>query len=94
MRRPSQLIFLIFGVIFALSVMRITVENSISTTGIELVKLQEKLATYKKSNTLLQEKYLQDSALISIASKARSKGFVESKNQIYLSTPLPLALKQ
>ena len=73
---------------------RVTVENSISTTGIELMKLQEEVAAYKKDNALLQEKYLANSSLINIAAKARKKGFVDSTNQVYLSAPLPLALKQ
>lgn len=93
MKRPKRLISFIFLIIIALSVVRVTVENSISTTGITLVKLQERLASYKKDNALLAERYLQDSSFLSIASKAAEKGFVESKNQVYLSTPLPLALK-
>ncbi len=94
MRRPSQLIFLIFLVIVALGIVRVTIENSISTTGIELVRLQDKLSAYKKDNELLSEKYLENSSLLSISAKARQKGFVDSKNQVYLSAPLPLALKQ
>ncbi len=94
MRRPIQLIFIIFLVIVGLSVTRITVENSISTTGIELLKLQNTISSYKKENALISEKYLEDSALISLAKKANEKGFVNANNQVYLSTPLPLALNQ
>lgn len=76
-----------------LSVVRVTIENDISTTGSELLKLQNKTEEYKKSNSLLQEKYLTDSSLTKIASSAAEKGFIASKNHVYLSTPLPLALK-
>lgn len=94
MKRPRLLISLIVLVILALSIVRITIENSISTAGTELLKLQANVEVYKKSNAILQEKYLEDSSLTKIASSAADKGFVPAKNQVYLSTPLPLALKQ
>jgi cell division protein FtsL len=94
MKRPRILITLILGIIIALSVVRIGIENSISTTGIELVALQESVEKYKKENALLSERYLEESSLTKIASVAAEKGFVQAKNQMYLSAPLPLALKK
>lgn len=94
MKRPRLLITIILLTILILAIVRVTVENSISTTGSELLKLQTKLEVYKKSNALLQEKYLEVSSLTKIASSAGQLGFVPVKNQVYLSTPLPLALKR
>lgn len=94
MKRPKRLISFIFLIILALSVVRVTIENNISTTGVELMSLQEKLETYKKENSQLEESYLASSSLTKISEIAQKKGFVESKNPVYFSAPLPLALKQ
>lgn len=93
MKRPRLLIAIILFTILALSIVRIAVENNISTTGAELVKLQAKVDNYKKSNAILKEKYLEESSLTKIASSAGRLGFVAAKEQVYLSTPLPLALR-
>lgn len=93
MKRPRLLITLVLLLIIALSIVRIGIENSISTTGIELMALQEKAEKYSKENALLEEKYLEDSSLTKIASAAAEKGFVAAKSHVYLSAPLPLALK-
>jgi cell division protein FtsL len=94
MKKPMFLIIFIGLIIIGLSLVRVTVVNSISTTGIELVTLQNEINSYKKQNTLLKEQYLETSSLTNIQDKAKKLGFVEAKSQIYLSTPLPLALKQ
>ncbi len=94
MKRPVFLIIVILLIIVALAVVRVGFENSISTTGIELVNLQSQIKTYKKQNALLKEQYLETSSLTNLSSKAKKLGYVESKSQLYLSIPLPLALKQ
>ena len=94
MKRPRLLVTLILMTILVLAVVRVSIENSISTTGGELLVLQEQVEKYRKENTVLEEKYLENSSLTKISSVAREKGFVEAKNQMYLSTPLPLALNQ
>jgi len=58
------------------------------------MNLQNRIEAYKKTNAMLSEKYLEDSSLTTIAAKAKEKGFIDAKDQVYLSTPLPLALKQ
>lgn len=93
MKRPKRLISFIFLIIFMLSVVRVSIENSISTTGIEVMALQEKLEVYKKENSQLEERYLASSSLTNISEIAQKKGFVESKNPVYLTDPLPLALR-
>lgn len=93
MKRSKSLIIFIFLIIVGLSIVRVSIENSISTTGIELMAHQERIEEYKKSNAQLEERYLEKSSLTKISSVARKNGFVESKNQVYISTPLPLALE-
>lgn len=94
MKRPRFLITLVLLLIIALAVVRVGIENSISTTGSDLLALQNKVDVYKKENALLEEKYLENSSLTKISSVAKEKGFVSASNQVYLSTPLPLALNQ
>lgn len=42
----------------------------------------------------MKEKVLEASSLLNVSQKAKALGFVESKSQVYLSDPLPLALNQ
>lgn len=77
--------------IIALSVVHVAVANNISTTGINLSKLQKELNDYKRENAFLHEKILERSSLTYIHEKAEQSGFVASKGDYYLSTPLPLA---
>lgn len=94
MKRPLFIIgSLVFTIVLLLFV-RVSVVNSISTTGIELVDLQNQISDYKKQNEVLKEQYLTGASLTNIAKKAKKIGFVEAKSQINLSTPLPLALRQ
>jgi hypothetical protein len=94
MKKPTLLILFFVTIIIALSVVRVAILNSISTTGIELVNLQQELTVYKKQNVLLKEEYLAVSSLTSLDKRAKMLGFVEAKSHIYLSAPLPLALNQ
>lgn len=92
--RPVSLIIFVGFIIFVLSVVQITVANRLSTTGIELAKLQNKIEEYKKENALLQEEVLKKSSLTNIAQAADKEGFVVPQNSFVISTPLPLALNQ
>lgn len=93
MRKPTFLITILFATIVALSLLRVVFVNNISTDGIELAEIQKQIITYQKENAYLKEKYLQEASLVQIEAKAKSLGFVDAKTQIYLSTPLPLALR-
>ncbi len=94
MKRPLAIIIFVGLVIVTLSVVQASVANQISTTGADLVALQDKLDNYKRENMVLQEKLLQASSLTNLSEKAKKLGFVDAKKQVYLNTPLPLALKQ
>ncbi len=73
-------------------ILRISLVNSISTTGITLVNIQSKIASYKRENELLKVAYLQSASYATIGKEARKLGYVPVTSEIDLSAPLPLAL--
>ena len=91
MKRPALFIALNILVIIALSIVQVVAANSISTTGIELSKIQDEITTLQKQNEVLHEQVLSLSSLNSIASRAASMGFQESKATLVIAQPLPLA---
>lgn len=90
MKKPIFFIVLIICIIVSLSIVQVTVSNNLSTTGVELAKIEERITEYKKENIVLKEKLLTLSSLDNIASKAAEIGFIEGKSRVFLSTP-PLA---
>ena len=91
MKRPGLFIITMILTIIGLSVVHVAVSNNMSTTGVNLSKLQKELNDYKRENAFLHEKILELSALTYINEKAEKSGFIASKGDYYLSTPLPLA---
>ncbi|MCL5970600.1 MAG: hypothetical protein M1450_03815 [Patescibacteria group bacterium] len=85
--------FLIFAII-TLSLVQIALFNRISTRGTLLSTLQTKIEVLDHENYLLSEKLLLQSSLTNIASNAGELGFVNSKSEISLNSPLPLSLRQ
>ncbi len=94
MKKPFYFIAIIITIIFCLSIVQVVISNSLSTTGVELAKIEDDLYDYKQENDTLRQKMLIASSLTQIASMASELGFVSQKSNIYLSTPLPLAVKQ
>lgn len=94
MKRPTRLIIFILLIIVALSIVKITVENSISTTGAELARLETDINGQERANEILKERYLESSSLTALSQKAEKNGFIDAQSQVYLSAPLPLALRQ
>lgn len=93
MKKPIIFVtFLVLSILF-LSVVQVVVSNSLSTSGLELAKMQKEIAVLQKENYILSEELLFESSLTRIASQAGELGFVDSKAEIYLSTPLPIAVK-
>lgn len=91
MKKPLFIIIGLSCVVIALAVVRITLVNSISTTGVALVDLQNQVDEYKKENKLLQERYLQAASYTNVSKKAEAQGFSQTETALNLSTPLPLA---
>ena len=94
MRRGGVIITFLTVVIIGLSIVQISLSNRIATDGSQLAQLDQQINVYKRQNILIQEQVLQASSLTNIEQKAEKLGFVEANSAIYLSTPLPLALKQ
>lgn len=93
MKKPLFFIGLNIFAIVILSIVQVVVANSISTTGIELGKIQAQIADLEKKNAVLHEQVLLSASLTEIASEAATMGFVPSQGQVVLSTPLPIALR-
>ena len=93
MRKPRLVIIFFILLIVGLSVVQAVVANKISTTGIQLGEVQSQITRLKKENEILHEKILALSSLTHIASLSGTMGFVPNTSHVYLSTPLPLALK-
>lgn len=91
MKKTALLTIGLVGIIIVLAVVQVTVTNKISTHGIYLSKLEQELDSLKKENTLLKEEILEKSSLTNISEKAETLGFVASRTEMHLSTPLPLA---
>lgn len=85
---------LIISTIVLLSILQIIVSNSLSTTGLELGKIEEELSVYKRENALLRQEYLTVTSFTYIAEKAQEIGLTEEKTDMVLDSSLPLAIKQ
>lgn len=90
----SVLISVLLMTIVFLSVVQIVVSNRLSSTGLVLSKMQQDIADYKRDNTLLSQKLLEETSLTHIASMAAKLGFVETKAQVYVQTAMPVAINR
>lgn len=93
MKKTGLFITSLVLIIIVLSVVQVVVSNRLSTTGIELSSLQNDLKTYKKENSILSEKILIASSFVNIDAIAKDSGFVKNKSVLFVSTPLPIALR-
>jgi hypothetical protein len=93
MKKPLFIIGFLGCITIALLLGRITLENSISTTGITLVDMQNEINTYKNENELLKVQYLSEASFTHIAAKAKKLGYIPVANEVDLTAPLPLALR-
>lgn len=84
----------IFSVILFLSLVQVILSNSLSTTGIDLSKIEEEVSIYKNENYVLREKLLLATSLTQVASSAAVLGFTNSKSNIYIDSSVPVAIKQ
>lgn len=94
MKKPFIILSLQTILVISLSITQAILANSISTTGVELVKIEKELTSYKKENALLSEKLFITTSLTNIASSAALLGFAEEKTRVYMTGPLPLAVKR
>lgn len=81
-------------IILFLSVVQVIVSNRLSTTGVELGRLQDEIKEYKNENAIILEKLLTFSSFTHIAHVANDEGYVKNRFYVFVTSPLPLALKQ
>ncbi len=91
MQKPALIIAIQIFVIILLSVVRISVSNRISTSGIAIAGMEDQVASLKKDNLILQEKLLTISSFTQIASKAAEIGFVPNKANFVISRSISVA---
>lgn len=94
MKRPTLILTTLFLAIGVLTFVKIAVSNRISTNGVVLGEVQEKIDKYQTENTILKEKILSLSSLSALSQKATKMGFVEEKNAFVINSPVPIAFKQ
>lgn len=91
MKKPALILTFLILTIIALFGVRVAVSNGISTSGVELGKLEEVTGKYKTQNAILREKIFALSSLSFISEKAAKLGFVESKSNFAVSLARPIA---
>lgn len=94
MKKTGFFITSLILIILFLSVVQVVVSNRLSTTGVELGRLQGEIKDYKNENALMKEKLLTFSSFTHIASIASKEGFVRNKSYVLMTSPLPLARNQ
>jgi len=91
MRKPALIITSLVFVILVLSVVRISVANKIATSGIELQSIEDHVASLRRENLILQEKFLTLSSFTQISSRAGELGYVASRANLVISTSVSVA---
>lgn len=94
MKKPALILSALIFAILILSVVRITVANRISTSGIALANMEDQVSSFRKENLILQEKLLAVSSFTQIASKAAEMGFVPKTPNFVITTSIPVAIRQ
>ncbi len=84
--------FLVIAAI-VLAIGRVVVSNVISTSGVQLGKMNEKIAVLRTENDSLKEELFSKSSLENIASEAAKLGFTDKKESFVLTSPLPIAAR-
>lgn len=93
MKKPILFLLTLVGIVIILSFVQVIVSNRLSTTGVTLGKIDDKIAAYKKENAKLSEEVLLASSYTHIASNAANFGFIDKRFEGYISSPLSLAIR-
>lgn len=93
-KKPILVIFVLIVTIGILIGVRSVVSSRITTSGVELGKIKDQIATYKTQNTLLKEKIFSLSSLTHVSEAAAKEGFVESKGAFAVSGQRPIARRE
>ncbi|MBI2442572.1 MAG: hypothetical protein HYV40_01530 [Candidatus Levybacteria bacterium] len=93
----KKLLFLFTGllsIIIVLTITRAVVSNTLSTSGIDLNRLDDEIHTYKRETALMEEKLLHAAAYTTLQEEAKKRGYEQATSQIILSSPIPMALNR
>ncbi len=93
-KKPIFAVLLLTIIIGVLVGVRSIVSSRITTSGVELGKIQDQTASLKTQNTLLKEKIFSLSSLTHVSEAAAKEGFVEGKGAFAVSGQRPIARKQ
>ena len=94
MKKPALLIMSLTILIIALAIVRTFVANNISTSGVVLGRLEEKVEQYKLENSVLAEQLYSLASLTNISQKAYDLGYSDETSDLVLTQNKTVALKQ
>lgn len=86
-----MLLISLIGTSILLAVVKISVENAFSTSGIQYGMTQQKIQVLSKENMILREKLYTQSSLTHIASAAATLGFEPNGKVMAVSSIRPVA---
>lgn len=91
--RYKLILKILIVTLFVLAIGRVVVSNLISTSGVELGKLDEEIAILKTQNDSLREELFSKESFENIASEAAKIGFTDNAQNFVLTSPPPVALR-
>ena len=91
MKKYNLILTILILTILTLVATRVVLENSMSTSGIALSKLNSQIQLFRLENEILEESYFSKTSLTYLATEAAKLGFTYNKNNLVLTSPLPLA---
>ncbi len=94
MNRTKIFFALLFGIVALSAVIQVSASNFLSTDGIDLAQVQNRIEALKKENILLKQKIYASASLTEIASEAATLGFIPSNDTVFIDTSSqPIAIK-
>lgn len=93
MKKYKFIIKFLITITLFLAIGRVVVSNIISTSGVELGKINEEVAIFRAQNDSLKQELFFKSSLENLASEAAKLGFTDKKESFVLTSPLPIALR-
>lgn len=93
MKKPVFFITILVLVAISLTIIQTVLSNRLSTTGIPMGEIEEKIDSYRLQNSILEEQLLTVSSLTGISERASQLGFVEEKSLFVMKKSYALASK-
>ncbi len=93
MKKPYIVIIFLLGLVITFSITRAILQNTLSTSGIFVSKVEQEVNLYKTQNAVLSEELLAASSLTNVAQKAQQSGFTSENTLMVLKTSNSLAVR-